>query len=72
MAWLLHLVIGALVIMLHFFFDGGVFDHQEAPFLAVTTIWRAGRGFKDFGDQRIRHRVGLEPSHGAHGTLDIK
>ncbi len=67
-----HLVEGALVVRLHGLLDLGVLHDHESPALRVAAVGRAHAGSEDLRDQRIGHRVGLQPSHGPHRLHDLE
>ncbi len=66
------LVPGALVEHRDRLLDRRVADHQEAPALHVAAIGGVGAGLQDLAEQRIGHRVRLQPAHRARGAHDFE
>ena len=66
------LVEGALVDNLHRLLHRRVLDHEETPDLRVAAVRRTDAGLEDLVDHRIRHRIRLQPAHGAHGGHDLE
>src|SRR5215510_4415610 len=63
------LIKGALVEVLYTLFNGPILNDHETPGLAITAVGGTGAGLNYLADKFVRHRVGLQPTHGP-GAMD--
>jgi hypothetical protein len=64
-----RLIKGTLVEVLYALLNGPVLNDHEAPGLAITAVGGTRAGLDYLADKFVRHRIGLQPTHGP-GAMD--